>query len=329
MAERRSIASPGAREPATLHGRSGGISGDAIFRGLTTFFAILILIIAATIVITMFLSARESIARFGFGFLTTDTWDPGLKHIFGARPFIYGTIVTSVVALLLAGVVGVGVALLLVELNLPRWFTTPISFLVELLAAIPSIVFGAWGFMVLIPWMRDYVDPFLYNHLGWIPLFGHDAGGASLLAASLVLSIMIVPTVTAISRDVIRVVPDNQREAMLALGATRWEMITAAVLPYARSGIIGGLILALGRAVGETIAATMVIGDQTYLGSNLLAGGDTLASRIANQFGEASDSLYKSALFELGLILFLLSLALNAMARLLVWSVSRGSAQVA
>ena len=330
MAEQRSIASPGAREPATLHGRGGGISGDAVFRGLTTFFAIFILVAAATIVITMFLSARESISRFGFGFLTSDKWDPGLKHIFGARPFIYGTLITSVVALLLAGAVGVGVALLLVELNLPRWFTTPISFLVELLAAIPSIVFGAWGFVVLIPWMQAHVDPLLYNHLGWIPLFGRDtAGGASLLAASLVLSIMIVPTVTAISRDVIRVVPDNQREAMLALGATRWEMISAAVLPYARSGIIGGLILALGRAVGETIAATMVVGNQVYLGSNLLAGGDTLASRIANQFGEASDSLYKSALFELGLILFLLSLALNAMARLLVWSVSRGSAQVA
>jgi phosphate transport system permease protein len=306
-----------------------GINGDAVFRGVAGFFALLVLVLAATVVVTAFVSARQTLTRYGFSFFTSDAWDPNVKFLFGARPFIYGTLVTSVVALLISGVIGIGVALLLVELRLPRWFSTPISFLVELLAAIPSIVFGVWGFVVIIPAMQAHVDPFLHNTFGWLPCFGADTGGgATVLTASLILAVMIVPTVAAISRDVIRVVPDNQREAMIALGATRWEMIFQAVLPYARSGIIGALILALGRAVGETIAATMVIGNASYIGPNLLSSGDTLASKIANNFSDASD-LARSALFELGLILLLLSVALNVLARLLVWSVSRGSGQVA
>lgn len=329
MAERRMVIGSSVAERGSLAARRRGLKGDALFRAAASFFALLVLVVAAVVIITTFASAHESIARYGFGFITTRTWDPSFKKIFGAQSFIFGTAVSSIIALMLAGVVGIGIALLLVELRLPRWFTVPIAFLVELLAAIPSIVFGAWGFLVLIPFMQAHVDPFLFNSLGWIPLFGRDtAGGASLLTAGLILAIMIVPTVAAISRDVVRVVPASQREAALALGATRWEMIRISVLPYARAGIIGGLILALGRAVGETIAATMVIGNQIYIGPNLLAGADTLASRIANNFGEASDPLYKSALFELGLILFLVSLGLNALARLLVWSVSRGSAQV-
>lgn len=309
--------------------RVGGPGGDALFQRLTAFFALLVLGLATTVVITTFVSARQTLGKYGFSFFTSDVWDPNVRSLFGARAFIFGTAVTSVLALIIAGIVGVGIALLLVEMRLPRWFSTPVSFLVELLAAIPSIVFGVWGVFVLIPQMQTRVDPFLHDKFGWLPLFGTDTGGgATLLTASLILAVMIVPTVAAISRDVIRVVPDSQREAMLALGATRWEMIARAVLPFARPGIIGALILALGRAVGETIAATMVIGNAAHIGPNLLSSGDTLASKIANNFGDASD-LARSALFELGLILFLLSVALNAAARLLVWSVSRGSAKVA
>jgi phosphate transport system permease protein len=225
----------------------------------------------------------------------------------------------------MAGTVGVGISVLLVELHLPNWFRSPVAILVELLAAIPSVVYGVWGIFVLIPIMQSHVDPFLSNILGWTPFFAEDAGaGRSLLTASLVLAVMIIPTVAAISREVIRVVPDSQREAILALGATRWEMIWMVVLPYARPGIIGALILAMGRAVGETLAVTMVIGNAGYAGPNLFHSADTLASKIANNLGEATD-VELSALFELGLILLLVSVALNAMARLLVWSVSRGS----
>ncbi len=317
------------RTSAASHQRRRGLSGDAIFRGATTVFALSILAIAALMVGTLVFNSHTTLTKYGFSFFTSDVWDPNLKLLFGARPFIFGTLLTSILAIAMAGLVGVGVALLLVELHLPRWFSTPVSILVEMLAAIPSVVYGVWGIFVLIPIMQAHVDPFLNNALGWTPFFGLDtAGGHSLLTASLVLAVMIVPTVTAISRDVIRVVPDNQREAMLALGATRWEMIRMAVLPYARPGIIGALILALGRAVGETLAVTMVIGNANYIGPNLFHSGDTLASKIANNLGEASD-LELSALFELGLILLFVSILLNVLARLLVWSVSRGSAAVA
>jgi phosphate transport system permease protein len=278
---------------------------------------------------SLVINSGTTLRRYGFSFFTGTVWDPNLKLVFGAQNFIFGTIVTSLVALFLAGSVGVGVALLLVELHLPNWFRTPVAMLVELLAAIPSIVYGVWGVLVLIPIMQSHVDPFLQTVLGWTPFFGFDSGGGrSILTASLVLAVMIIPTVAAISREVIRVVPDSQREAMLALGATRWEMIRMAVLPYARAGIIGALILALGRAVGETMAATMVIGNFGYAGPNLLSSAGTLASQIANQFSEAT-GVQLSALTELALILLLISVVLNILARLLVWSVSHGSAEVA
>ena len=328
MAQQRGIAGVSVAEMTSSFHHRGGLSGDRIFRSITTFFALMVLVLAGAVVITSFVSANKTLTRYGFSFFTSDAWDPNVKFLFGARPFIFGTALTSLLAVSLAGVVGVGVALLLVELRLPRWFSTPVSFLVELLAAIPSIVFGVWGLFVLVPSMQLHVDPFLHQVFGCTPFFGQDTGGgATILTCSIILAIMVVPTVAAISRDVIRVVPDSQREAMLALGATRWEMITRAVLPYARPGIIGALILALGRAVGETIAATMVIGNAARIGPNLLSTGDTLASKIANNFSDASD-LARSALFELGLILFLLSVALNALARLLVWSISRNTGKV-
>jgi phosphate transport system permease protein len=313
----------------SLRAGSGLLNGDRIFGALTFIFALVILVLAGAVIVELISGSQLTLQRYGLSFITGTTWDPTLKKEFGALPFIYGTLVTSVVALILAGVVGVGVALLLVELRLPRQITNPLSFLVELLAAIPSIVYGAWGFVVLIPYVQSHIAPWLQDAFGWLPFFGPaTAGGASLFTASLILAVMIVPTVSSISRDVIRVVPNEQREGMLALGATRWEMIWKAVLPYGRAGIIGALILALGRAVGETIAATMVVGNQVYIGPNLLAGGDTLASRVANNFGEATDPLYRSALIELGLILLVISLLLNIFARLLVWSISRGSARV-
>ncbi|HEY8282821.1 MAG TPA: phosphate ABC transporter permease subunit PstC [Chloroflexota bacterium] len=309
-------------------GGRGRLNGDALFQGVATFFALLILVIAVVTVTTIVYNSWPTLTKYGWGFVASDVWDPTVKMLFGARPFIFGTLVTALLALLMAGLVGIGVALMLVELHLPRWFRVPVSFLVELLAAIPSVVFGVWGVFVVIPLMQQDVDPALQRVLGWTPFFGDDvSGGHSLLTASLVLAVMIVPTVTAISRDVIRVVPDHQREAMLALGATRWEMINGAVLPFARPGIIGALILALGRAVGETIAVTMVIGNNVYIGPNLFHGADTLASRIAASLGEAAD-LQLAGLFELALILFLVSVALNALARLLVWSISHGSGQV-
>jgi phosphate transport system permease protein len=321
----RSVAQTG----AATHQRRGPINGDIIFKGATTIFALAVLGIAVLMVATLVYNSTGTLSRYGFSFFTGDVWDPNIKVVFGARSFIFGTIVSSILALLMAGLVGVGVALLLVELRLPRWFRSPVAILVELLAAIPSVVYGVWGIFVLIPIMQSHVDPSLHNVLGWLPLFGEDFGaGRSILTASIVLAVMIVPTVAAISREVIRVVPDNQREAMLALGATRWEMIRMAVLPYARPGIIGALILALGRAVGETMAVTMVIGNAAYFGPNLFHSGDTLASKIANNLSEASN-LELSALFELGLILLLVSILLNALARMLVWSVSRGKPQAA
>jgi len=322
------ISKPAAQSTSQGIGGRRGLHGDALFQGVATFFALLILVIAAVTVTTILYNSWPTLTKYGWGFVSSDVWDPTVKMLFGARPFIFGTLVTALLALLMAGLVGIGVALLLVEMHLPRWFRVPVSFLVELLAAIPSVVFGVWGVFVVIPLMQQDVDPALQRALGWTPFFGDDvSGGHSLLTASLVLAVMIVPTVTAISRDVIRVVPDHQREAMLALGATRWEMIRGAVLPFARPGIIGALILALGRAVGETIAVTMVIGNNVYIGPNLFHGADTLASRIAASLGEAAD-LQLAGLFELALILFLVSVALNAFARLLVWSVSRGSGQV-
>ena len=329
MAEQRVAATVTARDGVSRSRRSALLNSDSVFRGITCLAALAVLAVAALTVVTLFVNSRDAFSAYGWSFLSSDVWDPNIKLVFGAQSYIFGTVVTAVVALIMAGVVGIGIALLLVEVPLPGWFRTPVAFLVELLAAIPSVVFGVWGIFVLIPIMQRQVDPFLVSTFGRLPFFPVDAGGGhSILTASLVIGAMIVPTVAAISRDVIRVVPSSQREAMLALGATRWEMIWRVVLPYARPGIIGALILAMGRAVGETIAATMIIGNSNYIGPNLLHSGDTLASKIAANLGEAGGNEL-AALFELGLILMVVSVILNVLARLLVWTVSHGSAQVA
>jgi phosphate transport system permease protein len=295
---------------------------DRAFIAATLALAMLVLLVTAGILLGIINGATLSLERFGLGFLTTQTWDP-VREVFGALPFIYGTLVTAGIALGLAGLVGVGGAIFLAELASAR-LRAPLSFLVELLAAIPSIVYGIWGLFVFAPFLRTTVVPVLKTTLGWTGLFQGPFYGPSLLTAALVLALMVLPIITAVSRDMLLAVPDSQREAMLGVGATRWETIAHAVLPYARSGILGALILGLGRAVGETMAVTIVIGNRSDIVTNLLKPGNTLASVIANEFAEAATPLYQSALVEIALILFVITLIINVLARLLVWQTGRG-----
>jgi phosphate transport system permease protein len=285
--------------------------------------AIVVLAIVVGLGLDLAWESRESIARFGFHFLGSQTWDP-VHQQFGALPYIYGTVVTSLIAMVLAMFVGVGAALFLVELA-PRRLYTPLSAVVELLAAIPSVVYGLWGLFVLAPLLRIYIEPFLQSALGFIPIFSGPKIGIGLFAGGVILAIMILPTITAISRDVIKTVPRAQREGALALGATKWEVISSIVLPYSKSGIFGAGILGLGRALGETIAVTMVVGARAQITHSLFSLGYTIAAIIANEFTEATYSLYLSALFELGLILLLITMLLNIFARLMVWRITKGA----
>jgi phosphate transport system permease protein len=261
-------------------------------------------------------SSRLAWQTFGPGFLTGLVWDP-VAGIFGAFPYIAGTVISSLLALAIAGPIGLLTAIYLAELAPPR-VAGPLSFMVELLAAIPSVVIGLWGVFVLSPFLRVTVEDWTVQTLGWIPIFAGPAFGIGLFAASVILAIMILPTIVAIAREVIRAVPADQREAMLALGATRWETIRRAVLPYARSGIVGAVILGLGRALGETMAVTMVIGNGQHVPTRLFDQAQTIASKIATTFNEASIGLQTASLIALGLILLAITLLLNAVARLLV-----------
>jgi phosphate transport system permease protein len=267
-------------------------------------------------------SSALSRTTFGWGFLTSSDWDPALSQKFGALPFIEGTLITSLLALLIAVPAGVGVAIFLAELA-PGWLRRPLGLLVELLAAVPSVIYGLWGLFVFIPVLVKPLGKALGSGLGFLPLFTGPFYGPSRLAAALILAIMILPTIAAVSRDVFRAIPAAQREAALALGATEWEMIWQILIPYGLSGLLGGIILGLGRALGETMAVTMVIGNNTDLTASLLHPGYTMASVIANEFTEATYDLYLNALIEVGLILFALTLALNLIARFLVWNVTR------
>ncbi len=296
--------------------------GDTILRLLTLLMAVSVVGLIIWVGWQMFASAQESIHTFGWSFVTNRVWDP-VKQNFGALPFIYGTIVTSVLALVIAGPIGLGVAIFLNEMA-PAKVRSVISFLVELLAAIPSVVYGLWGIFVLAPLLRDHVEPWLAKWFGFLPLFQGSPMGLGMLAGGLILAIMILPTIAAISREVMAAVPDSQREAALALGATKWEMVRIAVLAYAKSGILGGVILGLGRALGETMAVTMVIGNRPDILPSVFAPAYSMAAVIANEFTEATYNLYLSSLVEIGLILFGITLVLNAFARLLVWSVARG-----
>ncbi len=300
--------------------RKGLNIGDAIFRRLTAVLALMVVAVLSSIVIVLLAESWGSIRTFGWAFLTGSKWDPVFKE-FGALPFIYGTLVSSFLALLQAVPLSIGTALFLSELS-PNWLRAPVSFLVELLATIPSVIYGLWGIFVLIPWVRGYVSPALSATLGFLPFFQGPNYGVGMLTASMILAVMVVPYVTSVTFEVIQAVPNAQREAALALGATKWEMLRIAVLPYGRTGIIGAIILGLGRAIGETMAVTMVIGNRPEIAVSLFAPGSTMASVIANEFAEATYDLYVQALVEVGLVLLVITVLVNALARLLVWSVA-------
>ena len=290
---------------------------DNLFHGIVLVFGLTLVALVALIGLELWSGSADARSAFGFHFVTSRDWDP-VAGAFGALPYIFGTLVTSAVALLIAGPLGIGTAIFLTELS-PRWLRNPVGFLVEMLASIPSIIYGLWALFALVPVVRTQVEPFLEDHLGFLPIFDGPKYGVGLLAAALVLTIMILPTVTAISRAVLLTVPREQRDGAFALGATRWEVVAQITLPAARSGITGALILSLGRALGETMAVTIVIGNRGDIGTSLFALGDTMASVIANQFSEATYSLYTSALVEIGLLLFILTILINLAARLLIW----------
>jgi phosphate transport system permease protein len=305
--------------PPSAKGRAFGRHrrfGDRIFSNLTLIFALVIVAILLGFLIVLNIEAAPSISKFGLSFLSSTSWDP-VKESYGALPAIYGTLVSSAIGVVIAIPISLGAAIFLVEMA-PSWLRGPCSFLIEMLAAIPSVIIGLWGLYVLVPFMRP-IERWLGGHLGFIPIFHGQVFGVGFLTAGVILALMIIPIISAVSRDAIRAVPDHQREAMLALGATRWETIRRAVLPYCRSGLVGATILGLGRALGETMAVTMVIGNAYKLTPSLFSPGATISSWIASKFSEASSGLFIASLVELALVLFGVTLLVNVVARLLVW----------
>ena len=306
-----------------LLSRGNSSVADRVFSVVMLVCALSIFAIVILILFELISRSRLSIEKFGLGFFFGSAWDP-VNGNFGALPFIYGTIVSSIVGLVLAVPLAIGLAIFLTEMC-PKALRGPLAFLTELLAAIPSVVYGLWAVFVLVPLLRDHVNPWLMRGFGWTGLFLGPNYGIGMLAAGVILSIMMLPIVSSLSREVMSSVPHSQREAVLALGATRWEMIRMGVLRNARIGIVGAVILGLGRALGETMAVTMVIGNRPQISHSLLAPAYSMASVIANEFTEASDALYLSALIEIGLALFVVTIIVNALARILVWAVTRGA----
>jgi phosphate transport system permease protein len=306
--------------PAQIEGSS---YGDRVYRWATTGFALVIPALLLLIAGEVFYAGWPALSKFGLKFFTSSDWD-AVKGNFGAAPALYGTIVSSLLALIIATPLAIGVAIFLSEFA-PGWVRQPVAFLVDLLAAIPSVVYGLWGVLVMVPFIREHVMPFIKDtlHLGDFPLFSGVAYGPSMFAAGCILAIMILPYISAVTREVLAAVPRSQREAALALGATRWEMIWDAVLPYARSGIVGGVILGLGRALGETMAVTMVIGNRHEISASLFQPGYTMASLIANEFAEATNDLHVSSLMAVGAGLFIVTIIVNVIARWLVWRTAR------
>lgn len=295
--------------------------GDLAFRRITALLAGSVIVLLLWMAWEMGVASKMSLAHFGLGFITSTDWDP-VRDQYGGLPFIYGTIVSSLVALFIAVPISIGIAVYLSELAHPK-LRTPMGFLVELLAAVPSVVYGLWGIFALAPWLRESVEPFLGKTLGFLPLFRGPHQGFGMLAGGIILAIMITPTISSVSREVMRAVPAALREGAIGLGATRWEVVRVAVLPYAKSGLVGAVILGLGRALGETMAITMLIGNRSEISASLFAPSYTMASVIANEFTEATGQLYLSALAEVGLLLFGVTVALNIFARLLVWRVGK------
>ena len=320
-----SVAVPAPTSPirSYLQSRGNSSMADSTFRWLMLLCALSIFAIVALIATELVTHSQITLAKFGWKFFVGSAWDP-VNNNFGALPFIYGTIMTSIVALVIAVPLAVGVAVFLTEMC-PKALRGGLSFLTELLAAIPSVVYGLWAIFVLVPLLRTYINPFLIDVLGWTGLFVRPDFGIGMFAAGVILAIMILPIISSLTREVMSAVPHTQREAVLALGATRWEMIRMGVLRNARIGIVGSIILGLGRALGETMAVAMVIGSSPTISKSLLAPAATMASVIANEFAEASDDTYRSALIEIGLALFLVTIVVNILARLLVWAVTRGA----
>jgi phosphate transport system permease protein len=308
-----------ARSIAALFG--GKRTGDFLFSRLTGGFALVVVLAISTMALEMARSALPTLSAFGLSFALGTIWDP-LHRVFGALPFVWGTVVSSLIALAIAVPISFGVAVYLSELA-AGWQRDLLGFMVELLAAVPSVVYGLWGAFALSPWLRTALEPWLARYFGFLPLFRGPSQGFGMLAGGIVLSIMVLPTISAVSREVLRAVPASLREGALALGATRTEMVRIAVLPYARSGLIGAVLLGLGRALGETMAITMVIGNRAEIKSSLFAPSYTMASVIANEFTEATDELHISALAEMGLLLFAVTVGLNIVARLLVARVGK------
>ncbi len=316
-----------------LNGRGNSIGADRAFRGVMLACALTIFAIVVLITSVLIYRSHLSMSTFGLSFLTSQHWNPHPPPIFGndnplgkfgALPFIYATLVSSLLSLVIAVPLAIGTAIFLTEMC-PGFLRGPLSFLTELLAAIPSVVYGLWAVFVLIPLLRDTTNPFLIRFFGWTGLFSGDNTGYGMFASAVILAIMILPIISSLTREVMSAVPSAQREAALALGATRWEMIRMGVLRNARIGIVGAVILGLGRAIGETMAVTMVIGNKNIISHSLLSSANTMPSLLANEYGEADNSLYISALVEIGLVLFVVTIVVNAMARLMVWAVTRGA----
>ncbi len=297
-------------------------TSDLVFRRVLAVFPIAILILVAGIFFQLVWCSLPSLQKFGLGFLYHSTWNPVIEN-FGALPFIFGTCLTSLVALILAVPVGVGAAIYLAEYAPPK-VSKAISILVDLLAAIPSVIYGLWGIFVLVPFMFKDLQPFLGKYFGFLPFFQGPNYGVGFLAASIMLAIIIIPFIISVSREVIMAVPAVYKESAYALGATRWEALSSIILSHGKVGILGAIILAMGRAIGEVMAVTMIIGNNVKISASLFSPGYTLASVIANEFAEADTTLYLSALIEIALILFLVSMVVNALARLLIWSVTGG-----
>jgi phosphate transport system permease protein len=291
---------------------------------ITLLFAASIILITALLFYELFDSASLSREKFGWRFLTGNTWDPVALE-FGALPFIYGTLVTSALALLIGIPLGVGAAIFLAELA-PIGLSNGLAFIIELLAAVPSVIYGLLAIFTLVPFVRDYMAPVLKSTLGFLPLFQGPAYGVSFLSAGCILAIMVIPFIISISREVLLAVPREQREASLALGATRWETAWRVVMPYARTGIVGSIFLALARALGETMAVTMVIGNDPKISMSLFSPGYSIAAVIANEFSEATSGMHTSALIELGFVLFCITIVVNAVARLLILTMDRKNA---
>lgn len=300
------------------------IKGDSVLKATVAAAALAIIALLVALAYELVSGSGPSISKFGLSFVWITTWDP-VHQIFGALPFIYGTIVTSILALLFGLPISIGVAIFLTEkLKARRGLGQLVGTLIELLAAVPSVIYGLWGLFFLSPLLKKYVETPLHHYLGFFPLFSGTPFGLDFFTAGIILAIMIIPTVSAISRNVLNAVPNSQREAMFSLGATDWEVTWKSILPYARSGIFGASILGLGRAVGETMAVTMVIGNEVKISPSLFSGGYTLSAVIANEFTEATGALYISSLIEIGLALFVLALVINVFARLLLWRMTKG-----